>query len=60
MNEMIKLNKQKHDKPEFDELSKMLSDLEGFLSEETDFNDKIWMKNLETVLDFQDWKLQAF
>ena len=54
MNEMIKLNKQKHDKPEFDELSKMLSDLEGFLSEETDFNDKIWMKNLETVLDFQD------
>lgn len=51
---MIKLNKQKHNEPKFDELSIMLCDLKGFLKEEVDFNDKEWVENLNTIVDFQD------
>ena len=51
---MIQLNKQKYNKPEFDELYKMLSDLNEFLDEDANINDKDWIKNIETILDFQD------
>ena len=51
---MIQFNKQKYNKPEFDELYKMLSDLNEFLDEDANINDKDWIKNIETILDFQD------
>ena len=51
---MIKLEKQKTHGFEFDELYKMLHDLEGFLDEVPDFNDKQWARNLKAILDFQD------
>lgn len=52
---MLKLNRQEHEKPEFDELYKMLSDLNDFLNEDANLNDKDWNKNLNTILDFQDF-----
>ena len=50
--EILKLNKQTE--PKFEELDEMISGLESFLGEETDFNDFAWNKNLGTILDFQD------
>lgn len=50
---MIQLNKQ-HNKPDFDELSRMLSDLNEFLNEDANPNDKQWNENLNTIIDFQD------
>ena len=44
MNKLV-LCKKKHDKPEFDDLYKMLSDLEAFLDEDVDFNDDEWKEN---------------
>lgn len=51
---LVKLEKQKHNKPKFDELSKMITDLEEFLNEDVDFKDKQWLKNLNAIVDFQD------
>ncbi len=51
---ILKLNKQQHDEPKFDELNKMLSDLNEFLNEDAKLNDKHWNENLNTILDFQD------
>ncbi|WP_458403772.1 gamma-glutamylcyclotransferase family protein [Methanobrevibacter sp.] len=51
---MIKLKKQKHNEPEFDELYKMISDLEGFFEEDVDLNDKEYDENMNVILDFQD------
>ena len=48
------LKKQKHTEPDFDELSRMIFDLKDFLDEDSDFEDRQWMKNLNTILDFQD------
>ena len=50
----LDLSKKKHDKPEFDDLYKMLSDLEAFLDEDVDFNDDEWKENLDAIIDFQD------
>lgn len=52
MYELI-LKKQKN-KPKFDELFKMITDLKDFLDEEADFKDDAWKKNLDVIIDFQD------
>ncbi|WP_048812410.1 gamma-glutamylcyclotransferase family protein [Methanobrevibacter ruminantium] len=46
----IKLTRQ--DEPDFDELYRMIGELKDFLKE--DMGSRNWMKNLETILDFQD------
>jgi gamma-glutamylcyclotransferase (GGCT)/AIG2-like uncharacterized protein YtfP len=51
---MLVFNRQKHDEPRLDELSKLISDLETFLEEEVDFRDIGWKKNFNAILDFQD------
>ena len=51
---MLRLNKQKHNEPNFDELYRMLSELKNFLNEDETIYNNIWAKNLETILDFQD------
>ena len=51
---MIKLEKQKHNEPKFDELSEMLNGLKDFLDEEADFNDTVWCENINVIIDFQD------
>lgn len=51
---MIQLNKQQHNKPEFDELSKMLSDLKEFLNKDANITDNFWNENLNTIIEFQD------
>ena len=51
---ILKLEKQKHNEPKFDELSKMLHDLTDFLNEDVNMNDRDWNRNLNTILDFQD------
>ena len=51
---MIELKKQKTTEPKFDELFEMLSDLNDFLDEDADFNDKQWNQNFNAILDFQD------
>lgn len=48
------LNKQKHNEPEFDELSKMICDLKDFLNEDVNIKNKQWNENISTILDFQD------
>ena len=49
---MLKLNKQS--RPDFGELSRMISGLEDFLDATPDFADKAWRDNLDVVIDFQD------
>ena len=52
--EILKLNKQKHDDFEMDELYQMFNDLNEYLHED-EFNFKSHLKkNLNTILDFQD------
>lgn len=51
---MLVLKKQKHNEPRFDELSAMISDLMNFLNEDANPNDEMWIKNLSTIVDFQD------
>lgn len=51
---MLVLKKQKHNEPRFDELSEMISDLMNFLNEDANPNDEMWIKNLSTIVDFQD------
>lgn len=51
---MLVLKKQKHNEPRLHELIGMLSDLLTFLYEDTNFNDKLWNKNFNAILDFQD------
>ena len=51
---MLILKKQKHDEPRLVELIGMLSDLLTFFYEDTNFNDKLWNKNFNAILDFQD------
>ena len=51
---MLILKKQKHDEPRLVELIGMLSDLLTFFYEDTNFNDKLWYKNFNAILDFQD------
>ena len=51
---ILKLQKQKCNEPKFDELDKMICDLESFFNEDPDFKDIIWQKNFNTILDFQD------
>ncbi len=51
---ILKLKKQKHNEPKFDELDKMLCDLDAFFNEDAKPNDKEWKKNLSILLDFQD------
>ena len=48
----LKLNKQS--KPDFEELSRMISDLRDFLDETPDFTDSEWIENLDKIIDFQD------
>lgn len=50
----IILKKQKSNEPEFGELNKMLADLDEFLSEDANPNDKEWSKNLNAIIDFQN------
>ena len=49
---MLDLNKQS--KPDFSELSRMISDLLDFLDETPDFTDCDWIENLDVIIDFQD------
>lgn len=49
---MLKLKKQ--NKPDFDELSRMIGDLGEFLDENPDFKNKEWIENLNAILNFQD------
>ena len=51
---MLVLKKQKHNEPKFDELFAMISDLMNFLNEDANLNDKLWNKNYNVILDFQD------
>ena len=51
---MLVLKKQKHNEPKFDELFAMISDLMNFLNEDANLNDKLWNKNFNAILDFQD------
>lgn len=51
---MLNLKKQKHNEPKFDELSMMLGDLKDFLNQDVNLNDKEWVKNFNSILDFQD------
>lgn len=51
---ILRLNKQKHNEPRFDELSRMLCDLKGFFNEDVNPNDEQWNENLSAILDFQD------
>ena len=51
---MKKIQLTKQHKPDFEELDKMLNDLDNFLNEEADFKNKDWAENLNTILDFQD------
>ena len=51
---MLILKKQKHNEPRFDELFKMISDLNDFLNEDANPNDKLCNKNFNAILDFQD------
>ena len=51
---MLKLNKQKHNKPKFDELYGMISQLEEFFNEDPNPDDGEWSKNLNAIIDFQD------
>ena len=46
---LLKLKRQKHDEPEFDELSEMLFGLNAFLDEEMNFNDSDWNENKQFV-----------
>lgn len=48
----LKLTKQ--NEPNFDELYEMKSALKDFLEEKADSKNPQWMKNLNTILDFQD------
>nr|WP_295163250.1 hypothetical protein [uncultured Methanobrevibacter sp.] len=49
---MLKLNKQS--RPDFGELSRMISGMEDFLDATPDFADKEWRDNLDVIIDFQD------
>lgn len=51
---ILRLNKQKHNEPRFDELSRMLFDLKDFFNEDVNPNDEQWNENLSAILDFQD------
>ena len=51
---MLILNKQKHNEPEFGELSRMLDDLKDILNETPNFNNHDWNKNFNCILNFQD------
>ena len=51
---MNKLKLKKQSKPDFDELSQMISGLSDFLDEDVDFTDNQWVNNLEAIIDFQD------
>ena len=51
---MIRLEKQNTRKFEFDELYRILSELEGFLKEDARPDDIEWSRNLTAILDFQD------
>lgn len=51
---ILTLIKQDHNKPDLDELYRMVSDLENFFNEEIKLNDENWNKNLNIILDFQD------
>lgn len=51
----IQLNRQPHNRPRFDELAIMLSDLNDFLNEDAKSNDKYWDENLNIIIDFQDY-----
>lgn len=51
---MLVLKKQKHNEPRLHELIGMISDLLTFFYEDTNFNDKLWNKNFNAILDFQD------
>ena len=51
---MLSLNKQKTDDFEFDELYRMLSELEDFLNEDIIFRNDWKNENLDIIIDFQD------
>ena len=51
---ILKLNKQKTNKFEIDELYRMRNDLNDFLNEEEFIFKNQWRKNLDIILDFQD------
>ena len=53
MNRLI-LKRQKTSEPRLDELFEIISDLEDYLAEDPNINDREWNKNLNAVLDFQD------
>lgn len=52
--QLILLKRQSHDRPDIDDLYRMRSELESFLSEEVDFNDRTWRENFKAIIDFQD------
>ena len=53
---LILLKRQDHDRSDIDDLHRMCRELEDFLNEEVDFNDRTWRENFKTILDFQDSK----
>ena len=51
---MLNLYRQKTEKFDFDELYRMLSQLNEFLDMELYFENHIWGDNLNAIVDFQD------
>lgn len=51
---MNKLKLYKQNRPDFEELSRMILELKDFLDETPDFTDCDWIENLDVIIDFQD------
>ena len=51
---MLNLKKIDHNKPDFDELYRMLSELKSFLNEDANFADESWAENFKIIIDFQE------
>ena len=51
---MIIVKKQTRKEIKIDELFQMIAGLKDFLDEEVDFGDKLWLSNLDAVIDLQD------
>ncbi|WP_295723523.1 gamma-glutamylcyclotransferase [uncultured Methanobrevibacter sp.] len=51
---ILSLEKIDHNNPNFDELRRMILDLENFLNEDIKFNDENWNNNFNIIIDFQD------
>lgn len=51
---ILSLEKQDHNNPNLNELSRMVSDLKNFSNEDIKVNDELYNKNLNIIIDFQD------